>query len=454
MKKIMFFISAALFFTFSCTDFPDETQIVFKAGPDVEITTHDFENNPLEIVYKKYLKYLESGELAEEFETVKLSPDYAIAFKLKTNDNAVFFSYLIREEDAPSDLDPLNVLRGTYSNVAYGTFKYGTNDLVNETANNIGVVTADIRYQFKEYFVKDVEGKDSIHVYDFDILPKVDTTIVFAEVKPDMVYQIYAVSGHKDGGVSVLSNKNVTTTDFPPRYVSRSIEDRIISVNFSEPIKRDDENKGNIFVTYYYESPAYATFAGEFIVDDDSITSSGNTLKIELSEDFPAGAHVCITWEEGAVTDRFGTIVSEFTTKGFQGGQTGGWQGCYVRVPVEPWNFDDPDDDAEVEEFDNYNTFRIILTHDAKYPTIARINADYEATVTYKIGGRTVTLPIPRNNCAVNSDGNVSITLPQNEKPDKNAMVTINIGKDSFIDRFGNGNDDFKLEDMFKYVGD
>jgi len=447
MKKILFFIGAILLFTVSCTKFPEETRIDFNAGPDVSINIHDFKTGDIDVVFKKYLKFLNTGKLTELFDTIRLKPDSTICFKINTTNDAVYFSCLVTEEDIPSDLDPIDVLKCVSSGLMTRTFKNGAN----KTPNTMGVVLADSRYQQKEYFIKGPDGKDSIHIYNIEIVPKVDTVIMFAGMKPFTTYQIYAVSSHKDGGVGNLSNANTKTSDStPPRYVSRSISERIITLTFSEPVKRGD---GKIFAAYYSEIP-FAAMVDEILIKEDNISISENTLNIIITDEFPAGAFICITWETNAVTDIYGLPVSEFKEKGYVSGQNATWLGCYFRLPFKQWNFEEPE---EVEEFDNITTFRIISTPDTPTPPISRINSNYKATAIYtsynNSGSVTkeIQIDIPRNNSVVNSAGNLSITLP--EKPDRNAFISIILKEESFIDKFGNGCNTFEFKEMYKYVG-
>lgn len=331
----------------------------------------------------------------------KYNSDSTICFKLKTTNDAAYVSYLVTVED--ETILPENLLKGSYNGVLKGTIKY-----------------------------------------------KEEETLVVTKLKPFTVYQIYAVSSHKEGGVGELSNSKITTTDnIAPRYVSRSVTDKIIEFTFSESVVR---GAGKVFVSYYSQTP-YASLVDEFTVREDSISVSDNVMSLKLSE-LPAGAHVCITWEKDAVKDFIGNPVSEITTKGFiPGTGTGsGWQGYYLQLPFILWDFETL---AEVEEFSDLATFRIVLKSLTLYPSISRVNDNFKVSVTYKITttpSKEYKLEVLRNNCVVNNEGNLVITLPQTDLLVFGALISVSVNEGSYTDKFGNGCNYFELIDMYKYV--
>jgi len=336
------------------------------------------------------------------------NPDSTICFKLKTSNEAAYISYLIEEAiEKDTSKIPSNILKCTYDGIKKGTLKY-------------------------------------------DEQPNGEAIIEVTNLKPFTVYQIYAVTSHKDGGVGVLSNANTKTTDnIPPRYVSRSISERTITLTFSEPVQRGN---GRIFATYYSQTP-FAAMVDSLMIEEENVSISENYMNIYLFDEFPTGSHICITWEENMVKDLYGNPVSKFTTKGYIPGQGSGagWQGCYVRLPFEKWDFEGIKD---LEEFTDLSTFRIILTLGTPTPPVSRVNSNFDNSyVVYKSSGRELKFNLPRNNAVVTSDGKLSITLPLTDMLVKGALISLVIQEGSYIDKYANACNFFEIEDMYKYVG-
>jgi len=422
MKKIIILISAALLFTISCTDFPDETRIGLNSGPKVEITVLDnVKQMSVIFVRKDVAPFIKTDTI------FKPNPDSMFCFKMKTTDDASFFSYLITE--AKESIEAFSVLRCAYSGVK-GTFKYGENNATTNTAKEIVIMVADNRY------------KPNVKDQEIEVVPAGnDTILVFTSLR-FTTYQIYAASGHKNGGVGELSNSSVRKTDNKVRPLRSSSDDGIISISFTEAIKRGE---GKITGNYYFNLPA--ALAGTIEIEEDNISVYENILEISLSDKFPPGAHVCITWELDVVQDLFGKSAEEYTTKGISGGN---WLGFYVRQTVKPWKLEGPEE--KLIKFHDKTNFRIVLSCEPPEPPIVRNQASFfDVLITYKSDGKEITINLPGNFTSI-VNGNVSIRLPQEALIDANALVSIKVNADSYVDKYGNGNETFVMNDKYKFV--
>ena len=412
------FASVTLLFTISCTNFEKEKPTEFKPGPNVEITI-------LDNVTDMGVMYINVANYEATRAIFKPNPDSMFCFNLKTTEDAAYFSYFVTEEVDLSEISPSNVLKGTYSGVK-GTFKYGDNNFSTTTAKNIVIMVADNRYKSK----------------DFDVEPAGNDTILIFTALKYTTYQIYAVSSHKDGGVGELTYKNIRKSDNNVRPLRSSSSDGIISISFSEKIKR---GSGKIFGNYYFNLPI--SLAGVFEIEEDDITVYENILEVSLSNKFPPGAHVCITWEEDVVQDLFGLSASEYSIKGISGGN---WQGFYVRKPFKQWKFEGPEE--KLVKFHDKTGFRIILTGEPPEPPIVRNSASmFDVLITYKTDNKEITINLPGNFTSIVS-GNASIRLPQETLLDADGLVSIIVNEDSYVDKYGNGNEPFQMKDKYQYV--
>jgi len=422
MKKILFFIIATLLFTISCIKFPDEKSIDFKAGPKVEITVLDNVKQMSVIYIRK-----DVAPFKDSLVIFKPNPDSMFCFKMKTTDAASFFSYLVTEEK--EGIEASNVLRCTYPGVKE-TFQYGENNAATRTAKEIVIMVADNRY------------KPNIKEQEIDVVPAGNDTILMFTSLRFTTYQIYAASGHKDGGVGELSNSSVRKTDNKVRPLRSSSDDGIISISFTEAIKRGE---GKVTGNYYYEMPRIE-LAGKIEIEEDDITVYDNILEISLSDKFPPGAHVCITWEKDVVQDLFGKSAEEYTVHGY----SREWLGHYVRKPFKTWKLEGTEE--KLIKFHDIPNFRILLSVDnPPVPPVYR-NADFDVLVTYNFNdGKTTTIPLPNGNTTI-VDGNITIRLPQTNLLEAKTFISILINENSYVDKFGNGNEKFEMKQKYQYV--
>jgi len=422
----MFLISAALFFAISCTDFPDETQIGNPTGPNVEITIlEDFNEMAVVYVDKSVVPWKETPAI------FKPNADSVICFNLKTSNVAAYFSYLVTEGVDPDEITPYNVLRCSYPGVK-GSIQYGDNDAEKNSANDIVLVVADNRYLPEDLEIVSA-GNDTILLF---------TSIKFT------TYQIFAASAHKDGIVGNMSYQTVVKSDGNVRSLSSTHSDGVISIKFSEKIVRPKESTGKIFGTYFTDNPTIDEVA-TIQIEEENIDVYDDILEITLSDKFPAGSHVCITWEADAVRDLFDNHTAAYTSKQYVAPN---WQGRYGRMPFKLWEFDEPEE--ELIKFHNATSFRIELSGEPSelYHSVD----DFDVSLHYilyvgNVGNPDITMPLLRQLSQI-SNGVVSLRLSNTSTLIRNMLIGITIGEGSYVDKWGNGNEEFVLKDQYQFV--
>lgn len=140
-----------------------------------------------------------------------------------------------------------------------------------------------------------------------------DTTITITTAAPNTTYQVYAVAGSKEGIISSVVVKSITTTDAGvpapvPDQWAQGAEEKAVAILFSENVSRGE---GAVKATYYKEWDWDNTV--ELTADDIVVEIEGQIIQLSAPKT-PAGAIVLFSWEEGAFVDAKGNKCPAFTT--------------------------------------------------------------------------------------------------------------------------------------------
>jgi len=202
--------------------------------------------------------------------TVTNVTDESFDVTLSPSSEALYYSYVVMQSAEAEELDPALVYSLSYSGVEEGIFKYSDK-------------------------------------------PKVTFTVT--GLKPNTAYQVYAVSSSSTGVPSEVAVKSVLTSDgVNPAIAKASYDDETctLTLGFSEAVSYVE---GKAITVKYY--------AGQLddILEDvpvgtgtvDKVSVSGNTAEITFSG-VPAGAHVSVSYEDGAFADAVGNPIDALTS--------------------------------------------------------------------------------------------------------------------------------------------
>ena len=320
--------------------------------------------------------------------------DESFQFTLAPKNESAYYSYLVVEGDAPEALDSALLYTNKYDGVKKGTFKWSK-----ETSSQ---------------------------------------TVTVDGLTPNTSYQVYAVAASVTGVPGEIANVSVKTTDtVAPGYADMTSEANVITISFSEAVKRNAAS-GPIKVPYYaYYTNAFQAEgkpAGIIEVPEDSIAVNGMTATVAVP-DLPTGALYSISIPEGAFVDVVGQKLKAYAS-GFRITEEGpapvGFYGeiDYVELPIFG--------EMEQESFGDWQGgFVIPVT--PKYP-LANYSSKKFVTVTYESGTstsvQTITHTLAPGTGYGMTDMGFVVYLP--EQPVIGADVTISIPAGCMYDIYGN----------------
>ena len=349
-------------------------------------------------------------------EETPLTPDKAGSIEISISDvtdnsfkvtvspasESSYYAYLVDEAAAAVELDAAKLYEVKYSSVAQGNVKW--------TKENPS--------------------------YTFEVAAKPNTT-----------YQVYAVAGSPMGNPGDIAVKSVKTSDVVnPVFADYATAEDETSVQllFSE----DVAVAGDLTVRYFKRWTATNDIfndqeAGCVTVPASDIAVSGKIAAATISG-IPAGAYYTIAWGEGAFVDMAGNKVAAMES-GFYTTEAGSLApyGLYGRAPFEGFDVTPIEATSFAEYTDpfvtGFNTESVVVKGAEAAGAVA----------TYVLGNKTVTIDLTYDADYGYAQGYCVVYLP--EEPDRGAIVTITIPADSFIDEWGNGNNEFTHTAVYSY---
>ncbi len=225
MKKIFTILSLAVMVA-ACQDMygpiPEPQDPVYSAGIDVQVS-----------------------QVMDSSFVVTLSP----------KSEALFYTYLVTEEAAPSERASAKLYSMSYKGVQSGKFNYAE---------------------------------------------KTSASVKLTGLKPNTAYQVYAVAGSKTGIPSEVAVQSVVTNDtYSPFLTKASISGNKVTVTFSEAVKYDETKtvKGVGYCKVYASGSPVVSGAKA------AVTVNGKEVTFEFADFKTPGTYYTIAYPEGTFVD-------------------------------------------------------------------------------------------------------------------------------------------------------
>ncbi len=360
----------------SCTSFDDPTTENYGAAPGIDIN-------------------ITPGAQTDSAFTVTITPQAG----------ALYYAYIIDQNDEAEHLDSATLYKGGYGNTV--------------------VKVAD----------------------------QPTTTITIDNATPNTTYQVYAVAGSDKGIVGNVVVKSITTTDkFSPRpqSVATDPDNAAVQLKFSEAIKRGE---GAVTAKYYKEWDLLDENMNVKSVDvpaeDITVQVSGNAATFKAAN-IPAGAHLCFSYAAGAFTDLNGNPCNALNSG--LNLNTGKFTNAYVHVTNKPFDIADayvaPTSGTPVGDWE---AFRGTVTFPYDIFRNDETVEKGDIQVSYYNGDRSLTYNLTADQWAV--EGNkLTFVLPA--EPAINDMIEFTVVEGAVSDVYGNINNEYVSENIeWKYVG-
>ena len=370
MKKVLYSLAMVLVGLASCTSFDDPTTENYGVGPSIDVT-------------------ITPGAQTDSAFTVTITPQAG----------ALYYAYIIDQNDEAEHLDSATLYKGGYGNTV--------------------VKVAD----------------------------QPTTTITIDNATPNTTYQVYAVAGSDKGIVGNVVVKSITTTDKfqpGPKTIGRDADNAALTLSFSEAIKRGE---GAVTAKYYKEWDI--TNPVDVPAEDITVEVSGNAATFAAAN-IPAGAYLCFSYAAGAFTDMTGNpckpLISELNMN------TGKFTNAYVHVTNKPFDIADayvaPTSGTPVGDWE---AFRGTVTFPYDIFRNDETVEKGDVQVVYVNDNREIAYNLEANQWAV--EGNkLTFVLPA--EPAIGDMILFNIAEGAIADVYGNVNNEYVSENIeWKYVG-
>ena len=354
----------------SCTSFDDPTTENYGAAPGIDIN-------------------ITPGAQTDSAFTVTITPQAG----------ALYYAYIIDQNDEAEHLDSATLYKGGYGNTV--------------------VKVAD----------------------------QPTTTITINDATPNTTYQVYAVAGSDKGIVGNVVVKSITTTDKfqpGPKTIDRDADNAALTLSFSEAIKRGE---GAVTAKYYKEWDI--TNPVDVPAEDITVEVSGNAATFAAAN-IPAGAYLCFSYAEGAFTDMTGNPCGALNSG--LNMNTGKFTGAYVHVTNKPFDIADayvaPTSGTPVGDWE---AFRGTVTFPYDIFRNDETVEKGDVQVVYVNDNREIAYNLEANQWAV--EGNkLTFVLPA--EPAIGDMIEFTIVEGAVADVYGNPNNEYVSENIeWKYVG-
>ena len=376
MKKLIYSLAMVLVGLASCTSFDDPTTENYGAAPGIDIN-------------------ITPGAQTDSAFTVTITPQAG----------ALYYAYIIDQNDEAEHLDSATLYKGGYGNTV--------------------VKVAD----------------------------QPTTTITIDNATPNTTYQVYAVAGSDKGIVGNVVVKSITTTDkFSPRpqSVATDPDNAAVQLKFSEAIKRGE---GAVTAKYYKEWDLLDENMNVKSVDvpaeDITVQVSGNAATFKAAN-IPAGAHLCFSYAAGAFTDLNGNPCNALNSG--LNLNTGKFTNAYVHVTNKPFDITDayvaPTSGTPVGEWE---AFRGTVTFPYDIFRNDETVEKGDVQVVYVNDNREIAYNLEANQWAV--EGNkLTFVLPA--EPAIGDFILFTVSEGAVSDVYGNINNEYVSENIeWKYVG-
>lgn len=365
MKNLIYSLLSAILLFSNCADFDEFSSLDKKAAPDVTITT---------------------SAVGDSTFTLVVAPQ----------EGTQYYSYVVKEEDAPNLPSAALLLAGNVKDaVAGGVLKYADNQTF---------------------------------------------TIVLEGLVQNTNYQIYAVAGNDQGITGEVSHIQVLTTDsYRPIIKKFAGEKNLLKLAFDELLERGE---GRITIDYYFINEPKQVISVENPVD--SIQVNGNEVNITL-RDYP-GVYACVSYEEGAFKDLQGQPCKKITSGVNDAGK---FVNIYYRLDKVPFVVKEMT--PEPGAFQKWDEFQV--SFDFGRPVYkSRSATDEHVQAIYYTKGKKQIIDVPTGYWGVSKDDPDKLVVYLPESPEYGAYVDVILADGAVEDKAGNPSKAYTPEEEQNWI--
>lgn len=285
-----------------------------------------------------------------------------------------------------------------------------------------------------------------------DVKNEATKTLALKGLVGNTKYTVYAAATNEQGQVASVTTLEVLTDDKTNPTIKAIAVSKVGQVQFTEPVKLVSGKKA--WVTYYkYYDPADSV---TMEIPAKNMAVKGAVLQLTPPKHIP-GAYTIYTYEEGLVTDYVGQECPAQTRQSFKIHYDIMYRDSLVmkgvagRIPTENWDFVWEDDNKAGDTtiyFSNPSAVEFKFKHVGEImndPYADGIYFTYMPMLDASISQRQSTDPVVN---AADSTLTFGFDYPFGILTD----FTLTIGEGSYIDLYGNINNEYTREEFASYI--
>lgn len=344
--------------------------------------------------------------------TVDQVKDSSVVFSLTPKGTALFYSYLVDENDVPEELDSMDLYQVKYTSLAQGTVKWSRE--------------------------KNTE------------------TITLDGLLPNTTYQIYAVAGSETGIPSKVEALSFTTTDHENPAIDDFLakEDKVM-IQFSEPVVYKSLP---MTVRYFAENTRGYLLnqeMGSLEIPVDSIALvEPDVVLIKLPE-MPSGAYYAIDFEDHTFEDltqhpikglASGFMINEEQTDIDEIGVTG-------RISPKTFALEK----NTISKFKVWNQKFVVVPESSHEYPIADMDAKAKLSMTYELGSKLTTYQLKAKKdfgLTMIAENQIGLQFVLPEEPDNGSTVKMELPEGLLSDIYGNTSEVWSFEAVYSIFAD
>lgn len=287
-----------------------------------------------------------------------------------------------------------------------------------------------------------------------DFSKESSVTVDIKELTPNTTYTAYAVAASTMGVVTEVKTASATTTDSTaPRiktFESESTDATMaFGLIFDDPVTVT--GKG-VVTAHVYAINTKADENGNLVeyktytVPSANITAQGKKVFVTLPrEEAIPGAIVTITYTAGLVANGVGAECAAFSNAAVA--KDGSFNGIGEYYDNKAFDFALEEGWAAdtVVYFGEWNKLQILTYSKGEYPIVGKTGSAKVKVQVVDGTGRTVTYDA----VGFGRVDDATVGLMLNEDPGYGTSVSYTIAEGSFVDLFGNGNNEFTANDNY-----
>ena len=287
-------------------------------------------------------------------------------------------------------------------------------------------------------------------------------TLNLTGLTPYTDYTVYAAAVSAMGVKSEVAEITVKTTDgSEPAVTAFDFEeaDEVLTfaIAFNDPVSLTGNGtaKAWFYGENYYDESGMLILYKEVDIPAANIAASGKNLLVAVpATEYVPGAYVAVTYSAGIVKNGAGAVNAAYESHLIGYDSTGAIQkkGIFGYYDYANWDFSITDPSAlpgEEEEgpvyFSDWSKLTMLNYVVSDYPLAGKTGEGGVEITTSENNGKTVSYPAKTFGVVDNFIAGVRL----NEKPAYGSSISYTIAEGTFLDIFGNVNNEFTAEDEY-----